>query len=96
MASDKCHELARNLYAMSTRIPFEDVQLVAIQIIQCTSNVLTVGMWSSRIDMNGLLQSVNAPLQSRATILDLDNTRANQFPADYDTDLESPWANPSK
>ena len=28
--------------------------------------------------------------------LDMDFNRANQFPLDYETDLESEWANPSK
>jgi len=35
---------------------------------------------------------VNGPLQQRTTVLDLDSTRANSFPADYDTDLESVWS----
>ena len=29
-------------------------------------------------------------------MLDLDASRANTLPNDYDTDLESPWSNPSK
>jgi hypothetical protein len=35
---------------------------------------------------------VNAPLQDRAIILDLDTNRANAFPTDYDTDLEYVWS----
>ena len=35
-------------------------------------------------------------MQQRGTVLDLDSTRANTFPADYDTDLEYVWSNPSK
>lgn len=38
---------------------------------------------------------MNGPLQGRMLTLDLDNSRANQLPADYDTDLESIWSNPS-
>ena len=39
--------------------------------------------------------AVNAPLQDRTIVLDLDTNRANAFPADYDTDIESLWSNPS-
>ncbi len=35
---------------------------------------------------------MNGPLQQRTTVLDLDSSRANSFPADYDTDLESVWS----
>ena len=43
-----------------------------------------------------LLQAVNKPLQARGSPLDLDFTRANTPPDDYDTDLESSWNNESK
>ncbi len=39
---------------------------------------------------------MNGPLQQRTSVLDLDWTRANAFPVDYDTDLEYVWSNPSK
>lgn len=42
------------------------------------------------------LKAVNGPLQQRTTVLDLDLSRSNTFPADYDTDIESEWSNPSK
>ena len=61
-------------------IPYEDVQTAAGYISQCASNVLT---------------AVNAPLQERAIVLNLDTTRANAFPADYDTDIEYIWSNRS-
>ena len=35
-------------------------------------------------------------MQGRTRILSLDPSRANQFPTDYDTDLEFPWSNLSK
>jgi hypothetical protein len=41
-------------------------------------------------------KAINGPLQQRTTILDLDFSRANNFPADYDTNLESDWSNLSK
>ena len=39
---------------------------------------------------------MNGPLQQRMTVLDLDLSRSMAFPADYDTDIESEWSNPSK
>jgi hypothetical protein len=42
------------------------------------------------------VQAINGPLQSRLTTLDLDFSRANRLPDDYDTDLESPWSNLSE
>ena len=33
-------------------------------------------------------------MQQRTSALDLDAFRANRFPDDYDTDLDSPWSNP--
>ena len=33
IASDKCYQLAQSLYSMSTRIPYEDVQTAATQLI---------------------------------------------------------------
>jgi hypothetical protein len=35
-------------------------------------------------------------LQDRGIVLDLDFDGANDFPEDFDTDLEFEWANPSK
>jgi hypothetical protein len=43
-----------------------------------------------------IFKAINGPLQQRTTILDLDDSRANTFPQDYDTDLESEWSNLSK
>ncbi len=39
---------------------------------------------------------MNGPLQERANVLELDSSKATNFPEDYDTDLELEWANPSK
>ncbi|UJR25703.1 hypothetical protein I4U23_007054 [Adineta vaga] len=80
VASDRCYRLTMALYSMRTRIPFEDVQTAASDLLQCAANVLS---------------AVNGPLQQRTTILDLDSSRATTFPQDYDTDLESEWANPN-
>ncbi len=43
-----------------------------------------------------IFQAINGPLQQRTSILDLDDSRANTFPEDYDTDLESEWSNLGK
>ncbi|CAF1035223.1 unnamed protein product [Adineta ricciae] len=78
-AAQKCYQLAVTLYSLATNIPFEDVQSSSTLIAQCASNALN---------------AVNGPLQQRTTVLDLDSSRANAFPQDYDTDLESEWNNP--
>ncbi|CAF4148171.1 unnamed protein product, partial [Adineta steineri] len=78
IVSNRCYQLALALSSMATEISYEDAQVAANQLIQCASNVLT---------------AVNGPLQQRASTLDLDYSRANSIPADYDTNLESPWSN---
>jgi len=42
IVSNKCYQLSFALYSISTKIPYEDVQLAAQQLIQCASNILTV------------------------------------------------------
>jgi hypothetical protein len=42
LATDRCHRLAVALKSMSTRIPYEDAQIAAIQLTQCAANVLSV------------------------------------------------------
>jgi hypothetical protein len=42
IALEKTDQLARQLHSMSKRIPYEDVQIAATQLIQCASNILTV------------------------------------------------------
>lgn len=39
-------------------------------------------------------QAINRPLQQRTTVLNLDYSRANALPADYQTDLDFEWGNP--
>ncbi|CAF1074084.1 unnamed protein product [Adineta steineri] len=77
IASNKCYKLAIALYSMATKISYEDAQTTAAQLIQCAANILS---------------AVNGPLQERTTVLDLDYNRANKFPDDYDTDLDSEWS----
>lgn len=74
-----------------------DVQIAATQITQYATHVLSVTtlLFSSftYTRYSSVFQAVNEPLQERGNILDLDFTRANAFPDDYDTDLESEWSN---
>ena len=48
------------------------------------------------IDSCIAFQAVSGPIEQRAIPLDLDVTRANALPDDYETDLELDWSNPSK
>ncbi|UJR17041.1 hypothetical protein I4U23_003939 [Adineta vaga] len=57
VASTKCQQLAHHLRTISTQLSFENVQFTATHIAECAINVVT---------------SINAPLQSRANVLDLD------------------------
>ena len=81
---------------MTTKVPYEDVQAAATDIAQCAMNALTVSDLSEQSGVISMLQGVNGALQQRFVTLDLDTTRANQLPDDYDTDVESAWANPSE
>ncbi|CAF4193292.1 unnamed protein product, partial [Rotaria magnacalcarata] len=38
--------------------------------------------------------AINAPLQNRASVLDLDLIRSNVIPVDYEDDPEIGWADP--
>ncbi|UJR17432.1 hypothetical protein I4U23_004327 [Adineta vaga] len=78
LASTKCYQLSTELQSMADQISSEDLQTAAQSIVQCAANVYT---------------AINEPLQDRGIILDLDFNRANIFPDDYDTDLESIWSN---
>ncbi len=42
IGSEKCYQLSHTLYLLSTRIPYEDAQMAAEQLIQCATNILTV------------------------------------------------------
>ncbi|CAF1341570.1 unnamed protein product [Adineta ricciae] len=75
--SAKCHQLAQKLYSIMTKISYEDTQAAVQSIATCVSNVMT---------------AINGPLQQRITTLDLDLFRANEFPYDYDTDVEFKWS----
>ncbi|CAF3751894.1 unnamed protein product, partial [Rotaria sp. Silwood1] len=78
LASNKCYQLSLALHSMATKIPYEDVQVASTQLIQCATNVLT---------------AINGPIQQRTSLLNLDLSRSNELPIDYDTDLESEWSN---
>ncbi|CAF1529483.1 unnamed protein product, partial [Adineta steineri] len=78
LVSNRCYELSVALNAIFEKISYEDAQSASNQLFQCASN---------------LLNGVNGPLQGRTEVLDLDSSRANAIPTDYDTDLESAWSN---
>jgi hypothetical protein len=42
MASNRCWRLARSLNTLAPRLPFEDVQMIITQLLQCSTNTLTV------------------------------------------------------
>jgi hypothetical protein len=44
LASNKCYQLALNLYSIATMISYDDVQIAANYITQCANNVLSVGV----------------------------------------------------
>ena len=72
LLSEKCFELTKQLQIWLQKMPFEDVQIIAAQLLQCASNVLT---------------AVNGPLQKRIEILEKDSKSATEFPLDYDVDF---------
>ncbi|CAF1615089.1 unnamed protein product [Adineta ricciae] len=78
MAMDRCYELSESLCSMSTRISSEQTQTITSYLVQCATNLVT---------------GVNGALQARMNVLDVDFTRATQFPVDYDTNMESEWSN---
>jgi len=42
IAANRCYQLTIALYSMSTRIPYEDAQTAANQLVQCATNLLSV------------------------------------------------------
>ena len=76
-AVEKCLQLTDALVSIQTKVSFEDIQIISTNLIESLSNLQT---------------AVNGPLQQRTTILNSDKSRSNQFPTDYDTDLESEWS----
>lgn len=77
--ANKCYQLTLALYSIARTIPFEDVQLISSQLIQCSSNILS---------------AINGPIQQRTLVLDSDFSQANTISSDYyDTDLEYVWSN---
>ncbi|CAM2704890.1 unnamed protein product [Rotaria socialis] len=79
-AASKCSDLVNVLSGMVYTVSYEDVKLAVEGITQLASNILV---------------AVNTPLMGRGIALNLDYDSANRLPADYDTDLESPWSNPN-
>ncbi|CAF1478174.1 unnamed protein product [Adineta ricciae] len=78
IVSQKCHQLAKDLHSLLIKIPYEDVQMVGQQLLQCAANMLT---------------GVNGVLQERSNLLKSDFQRSTKIPDDYDTNLDSDWSN---
>ena len=78
------------------KIPYEDVQFVANCINQCASNVITVSrQLNDPKDLRfhlSLIKAINAPLQNRSYVRDVDFKKDNEIPGDFNTDLEFEWA----
>ncbi len=68
------------LNEMVDSVSYEDVQTAVSSIAQLASNILV---------------AANTPLLNRGTVVNLDYTRANMLPADYETDIETVWSNPN-
>lgn len=79
-AFNKCFQFTQQLHSWLNKLPFEDVEIIVTQLVQCASNMLS---------------AVNGPLQQRTEVLEKDSISATEFPQDYDTDLELEWANPN-
>jgi len=73
-ASEKCYQLTHQLQQWLSKLPYEDVQIIATQLLQCASNILS---------------AVNGPLQQRIEVLEKDFEHATEFLQDYDLELES-------
>ncbi|CAF4414559.1 unnamed protein product [Rotaria sp. Silwood2] len=50
MISLKCYQLSEILHSLSTKIPYEDVQISSQQLLQCAANVLTKKNYAHFID----------------------------------------------
>lgn len=65
---------------MVDTVSYEDVRMAVDSVAQLASNILV---------------AMNAPLLGRGMTLNLDYDRANMLPPDYETDIETVWANPN-
>ena len=69
------------LDGMAQSVAYEDVDIAVNSITQIMSNILV---------------AVNSPLLSRSPIINLDHTRSNSLPLDFEANLEDPWDNPNR
>ncbi|CAM4932617.1 unnamed protein product [Rotaria socialis] len=72
LASSKCRDMAFTLKSMARMVSSNDVENIGNHLIQCATNVLS---------------AVNAPLQQRGAILELDLNRSSATANDYDDDM---------
>ncbi|CAF4681699.1 unnamed protein product [Rotaria sp. Silwood1] len=71
IASDKCHNLSRTLNSTAIRTTYEDIQISATQIAQCSAYVLT---------------AINDPLQQRTIILNSHLSYIDIFFDEYESE----------
>ncbi|CAF1144423.1 unnamed protein product [Adineta ricciae] len=64
IASNKCYELTGQLHSWLNKLLFEDVQIIATQLLQSASNILT---------------AINGPLQQRTKLLNADSLITMEF-----------------
>ncbi|CAF4464255.1 unnamed protein product [Rotaria socialis] len=74
LASAKCREIAIALNQRATKVSYEDIEMIANQIIPCATNVLS---------------AINMPLQQRGKILELDSSRSGGISEDNNDDTNS-------
>jgi len=58
MISHKCYQLSEILHSLSTKIPYEDVQMSSQQLLQCAANVLTVRKRENKVNISILIDSI--------------------------------------
>ena len=94
----RCYRLALALNRLARRISHKEVQTSVKQLLQCSTNILTVrsSFFLSLIEQRVRFQGVNGPLQGRMKVLTADLAAAGQFPSDYESNLESDWVRRSR
>ncbi|CAF1353863.1 unnamed protein product [Adineta ricciae] len=78
IVTQKCYQLSKDLHSLSSKVPYEDIQMTGQQLLQCSANILT---------------GVNGVLQQRTSLLKSDFQSSTKIPDDYDTNLDSDWSN---
>ena len=51
IVSQKCFQLSKDLHSLSTKVPYEDIQMTGQQLLQCSANILTVNLFNMIISL---------------------------------------------